>query len=249
MAAVIWTDVVQLSLYSRGRGGGDGCTAAQDPGGMGDDCHRDCRACGQVSGLRSGMELDGSYTLLGGGDRRCVPDYGEPRNGPVDCAAAAGGAQREAGKMALMASGVAVFGLFALFLLIGAMLFVFYRAFRPARRFREPTRFSHVFIATRMPHVLAGLLISAILAAAMSNLSAALNSLSSITWWIFTRGGFRMSTKSAGCGCRGWRRLCGRGAVWIGHCGAQWWNGAGDGAFDCVGGLWRRYLECFCWEC
>src|SRR5581483_9791508 len=37
------------------------------------------------------------------------------------------------------------------------------------------------FIVTRMPHGISGLLIAAILAAAMSNLSAALNSLSSST--------------------------------------------------------------------
>ena len=37
------------------------------------------------------------------------------------------------------------------------------------------------FVVTRMPHGISGLLISAILAAAMSNLSAALNSLSSTT--------------------------------------------------------------------
>jgi Na+/proline symporter len=45
--------------------------------------------------------------------------------------------------------------------------------------FGRPDRIYPTFIVTRMPHGISGLLIAAILAAAMSNLSAALNSLSS----------------------------------------------------------------------
>jgi len=45
--------------------------------------------------------------------------------------------------------------------------------------FGKPDRIYPTFIVTRMPHGISGLLIAAILAAAMSNLSAALNSLSS----------------------------------------------------------------------
>src|SRR5450432_13477 len=78
---------------------------------------------------------------------------------------------------ALLSSGVAVLFQFALFLLVGVMLFVYYRV--PSASFGKADRIYPTFIVTHMPHGISGLLIAAILAAAMSNLSAALNSLSS----------------------------------------------------------------------
>jgi solute:Na+ symporter, SSS family len=78
---------------------------------------------------------------------------------------------------ALLSSGVAVLFQFALFLIVGIMLWAYYRV--PSAVFGKPDRIYPTFIVTRMPHGISGLLIAAILAAAMSNLSAALNSLSS----------------------------------------------------------------------
>jgi solute:Na+ symporter, SSS family len=49
----------------------------------------------------------------------------------------------------------------------------------PSSAFVKPDRIYPTFIVSRMPHGISGLLIAAILAAAMSNLSAALNALSS----------------------------------------------------------------------
>jgi len=82
-------------------------------------------------------------------------------------------------KLALLSSGVVIFFQFSLFLMIGAMLFVFYGMFPPAVAFTRTDTIFPVFIVSHMPHGVSGLLIAAILAAAMSNLSAALNSLSS----------------------------------------------------------------------
>src|SRR5581483_2648565 len=78
---------------------------------------------------------------------------------------------------ALLSSGIAILFQFALFLIVGVMLWAFYR--QPSAVFGRPDRIYPTFIVTRMPHGISGLLIAAILAAAMSNLSAALNSLSS----------------------------------------------------------------------
>lgn len=86
--------------------------------------------------------------------------------------------QREA-KLALLSSGGMVLLQFGAFLLIGAMMFGFYRLYPPPVPFVKTDYIFPTFITTRMPHGVAGLLIAAILAAAMSNLSAALNSLSS----------------------------------------------------------------------
>jgi Na+/proline symporter len=79
----------------------------------------------------------------------------------------------------LLSSGAAIFVQFALFLLLGVMLFAYYML--PSAAFGRADRIYPTFIVSRMPHGISGLLIAAILAAAMSNLSAALNSLSSST--------------------------------------------------------------------
>lgn len=82
-------------------------------------------------------------------------------------------------KTALLSSGAAIFFQFALFLVLGVMLFAYYML--PSAQFGKADRIYPTFIVTHMPHGISGLLIAAILAAAMSNLSAALNSLSSST--------------------------------------------------------------------
>jgi solute:Na+ symporter, SSS family len=87
-------------------------------------------------------------------------------------------------KTALISSGLAVFFMFALFLVLGVCLYVFYARVEPGRTFES---FDHIYPTFIVDHIsgatrwfpMAGLLIAAILAAAMSNLSAALNSLSS----------------------------------------------------------------------
>jgi Na+/proline symporter len=81
-------------------------------------------------------------------------------------------------RLALLTSGVIVFFQFALFLFIGAGLFLFYRNMGTPPGVTADRLFP-VFIVERMPPGIAGLMIASILAAAMSNLSAALNSLAS----------------------------------------------------------------------
>src|SRR6185312_7908556 len=80
-------------------------------------------------------------------------------------------------KLALVTSGFAVLFQFAMFLLVGVMLWVYYSATKP--NWGSFDDIFPTFIVQHMPHGVSGLLIAAILAAAMSNLSAALNSLSS----------------------------------------------------------------------
>ena len=84
---------------------------------------------------------------------------------------------------ALLASGIAILFQFALFLIVGVMLFAYYRV--PSANFGTADRIYPRFIVSQMPHGILGLLIAAILAAAMSNLSAALNSLSSTSMMDF----------------------------------------------------------------
>ena len=81
---------------------------------------------------------------------------------------------------ALVVSGFIVFAQFVLFLLVGVMLFVFYR-FNPLPPMLTNDEVFPAFIVRSLPHGVAGLVIAAIFAAAMSNLSASLNSLASTT--------------------------------------------------------------------
>ena len=99
--------------------------------------------------------------------------------------------------LALLSSGVAVFFQFGLFLIVGVMLYAYYRV--PSAAFGRADRIYPTFIVSRMPHGIAGLLIAAILAAAMSNLSAALNSLASssiMDFYLRFRAGRRSNSGS-----------------------------------------------------
>src|SRR5581483_5630245 len=83
-------------------------------------------------------------------------------------------------RIALFSSWAVIFFQFTLFLAIGALLFVHYRdAGLPAPK--PPDRLYPDFVWNNLPAGAAGLTIAAILAAGMSNLSAALNALASTT--------------------------------------------------------------------
>jgi len=86
--------------------------------------------------------------------------------------------QRDSQK-ALVLSGFVVLFQFALFLLIGIMLFAYYKAYPLTTPLASNDAIFPTFIVTRLPHGISGLVIAAIFAAAMSNLSGSLNSLSS----------------------------------------------------------------------
>lgn len=93
--------------------------------------------------------------------------------------------QRES-RAALFGSWIIIFFQFALFLLIGVLLWVHYSdAHLPAPKVRD--QIYPQFIWNNLPPGLAGLVIAAILAAGMSNLSAALNALASTTIMDFYR--------------------------------------------------------------
>lgn len=76
-------------------------------------------------------------------------------------------------RTALIGSGIVVFIQFTLFLLVGIGLWVFYGT----RQFATPDAIFPTFIIEQMPHGLVGLLLAAILAATMSTHSGAINAL------------------------------------------------------------------------
>ena len=76
-------------------------------------------------------------------------------------------------RTALIGSGIVVFVQFTLFLMVGIGLWVFYGT----RQFATPDAIFPTFIIEQMPHGLVGLLLAAILAATMSTHSGAINAL------------------------------------------------------------------------
>ncbi|MCS7013916.1 MAG: sodium:solute symporter [Chloroherpetonaceae bacterium] len=82
----------------------------------------------------------------------------------------------QSSQKALIASGAIVLVQFALFLLIGSLLYVFYNG----APFRSDEVFSK-FIISGLPAGVSGLVVAALLAAAMSTLSSAINAIASST--------------------------------------------------------------------
>ncbi len=100
-------------------------------------------------------------------------------------------------KLALLSSGAVIFFQFGLFLLVGVMLYSFY-LYHPAEMVpAEQDRIFPSFVVQHLPHGVSGLMIAAILAAAMSNLSSALNSLASTTVVDFYRPFVRKDASAA----------------------------------------------------
>jgi SSS family transporter len=178
LAAVIWTDVVQTAIYVGGTIVGVLTVLHFVPGGWA-HIHQIAAAGDKFRVLDFTATFWKPYTFwagLLGGSFFTLASHGTDQL-IVQRLLAARGYKQSA--TALISSGVIVLLQFALFLTVGVMLFAYYLS--PSKTFGTPDRIYPTFIVSRMPHGVSGLLIAAILAAAMSNLSAALNSLSSST--------------------------------------------------------------------
>jgi solute:Na+ symporter, SSS family len=178
LAAVIWTDVVQTAIYVGGTLVGLVTILHLVPGGW-TAIHAAAASAGKLKVFDFRPNFWLPYTFWAGilgGTAFITASHGTDQL-IVQRLLAARGQKQSA--MALLSSGIAIFFQFALFLIVGIMLWAFYRV--PSAHFGKPDRIYPTFIVSQMPHGISGLLIAAILAAAMSNLSAALNSLSSST--------------------------------------------------------------------
>ncbi len=147
--------------------------------------HTVAAAAGKFHMFNFAFNLTTDLHLLGRRPRRHLPHHGLA-TAPTSSWSSACSPPRTSreSRLALLSSGVVIFIQFTLFLLIGAGLYVFY-GLHPSSltsfTTSNPDRIFPTFIVREMPIGIAGLLVAAILAAAMSNLSAALNSLSSTT--------------------------------------------------------------------
>jgi len=178
LAAVIWTDVVQTVIYVGGTLIGLFTILHLVPGGW-TAIHAAAASAGKLQVFNFTPTLWLPYTFWAGvvgGAFLTTASHGTDQL-IVQRLLAARSEKQSA--TALLSSGVAILFQFGLFLIVGVMLWAYYRL--PSSSFGRADRIYPTFIVSRMPHGISGLLIAAILAAAMSNLSAALNSLSSST--------------------------------------------------------------------
>jgi len=176
LAAVIWTDVVQTVIYIGGTLVGLFTILHLVPGGW-PAIHSLAETAGKLRVFDFAPDFWRPYTFWAGvlgGTFLTTASHGTDQLIVQRLLAARG---RRQSVTALLSSGVAILFQFALFLMVGIMLWAFYQV--PSAQFGKADRIYPTFIVSKMPHGISGLLIAAILAAAMSNLSAALNSLSS----------------------------------------------------------------------
>ncbi len=185
--AVVWMDVVQMGIYIGGAVLAAGIILSRLPQGLSGFLNFAGEA-GKLKLFYSGFELSFKdfiaqpYTffvaLLGGGvfsiashgtDQLIVQRLLTTRD-------------LRSSQKALIGSGFVVFLQFALFLSIGLLLFSFYAGQTPSQLGLATTdEIFAKFIVEELPTGLSGLIMAAILAAAMSTLSSSINSLASAT--------------------------------------------------------------------
>ena len=184
MTAVIWTDVVQMSLYVLGAVMSFFVILGNIPGGW---VH--VAAVAGEAGKFNIFDFHFSptmaffsrpYTFWAGIAGGCFLTTASHGTDQLMVQRLLSAKDQSQSRTALLASWLVIFVQFSLFLLIGILLFVYYgdhSLSAPAQK----DRIYAEFIWNHLPPGLAGLTIAAILAAAMANISAALNSLASTT--------------------------------------------------------------------
>ena len=180
IAAVIWTDLIQLVIYI-----GGSLLAAYElahlvPGGW-SAIATEAVAANKFQVFSFKFDLTVPFTFwagLLGGTFLTMASHGTDQllvQRLLTCKN-----QRDSQK-AIILSGFVVLFQFALFLTIGVMLYAYYKFFPLTAKLASNDQIFPTFIVQRLPHGVAGLVIAAIFAAAMSNLSGSLNSLASST--------------------------------------------------------------------
>lgn len=177
MAAVIWTDVVQMTLYIAGTIVTAVMLGHLVPGGW-QMIHAVAAASGKSSMLHFAWNLTENYTFWAGAVGGCFLTMASHGTDQLMVQRLLAAKNLRSSQAALLASGVVVAVQFALFLAIGTGLYFFYHLPGNGAAAADPDRIFPAFIVEHLPRGAAGLMVAAILAAAMSNLSAAVNSLS-----------------------------------------------------------------------
>ncbi|MGA8145475.1 MAG: sodium:solute symporter [Candidatus Acidiferrales bacterium] len=179
MRAVIWTDVIQFALYLTGSVAAFFLLLHKIPGGWSEVTQVAAAAGGKLTIFDFTFSLTRSYTFWAGilgGTFLTMASHGTDQTMVQRLLSAR---NEDDSKTALLASGVIVFAQFALFLVLGVMLFVYAQHGALQIPAGDPDRIFPQFIVHDMPVGLAGLVLASIFAIAMSNASGSLNSLAS----------------------------------------------------------------------
>jgi solute:Na+ symporter, SSS family len=184
MTAVIWTDAVQMFLYVAGAILSFAVILREIPGGwshvsaLADAAHKF-----QMFDFRFAWTPEffaRSYSFWAGLIGGCFLTTASHGTEQLLVQRLLAAKNEQQSRAALLSSWVVIFFQFALFLFIGVLLFVHYSDARlPAPQ--PADSLYPEFVWNNLPAGAAGLVIAAILAAGMSNLSAALNALASTT--------------------------------------------------------------------
>jgi SSS family transporter len=200
MTAVIWTDVVQMTLYVAGAVASFVIILGKIPGGwahvaaVAGAAHKftvfDFR-------IAPNMEFfSRTYSFWAGVAGGCFLTTATHGTDQLMVQRLLSARDERQSRIALMASWVVILVQFTLFLLIGVLLYVYYADRRLAAPQVKDSLYP-AFVWNSLPPGLAGLIVAAILAAAMANLSAALNSLASTTVVDFYRARVKSVTDKA----------------------------------------------------
>src|SRR5262245_57525160 len=172
MRAVVWTEIVQATVYILGgisavviaghltQGGWGSITAAAGAAGQ-------LRVFNWYTGFDQPFSV---FAGLIGGAFLSMASHGADQ---LIVQRLLSARSLKDSQIAVIGSGVAVILQFALFLMLGIGLWAFYQA----KQFPIPDAIFPTFIVDQMPHGLIGLLLAAVLAATMSTHSGAINSL------------------------------------------------------------------------
>ena len=180
MTAVIWTDVMQMFIYVGGSMAALWALGHQIPGGW-SVIYLAGHAAGKFTVFHFVLNLTTTYTFWTGLIGGCFLTMASHGTDQLMVQRLLAARNLRESRLALLSSWVIVALQFLLFLCVGAGLYVYYTRVAPGTTFSSPDRIFPAFIVDHMPAGISGLIIAAVLAAAMSNLSAALNSLSSTT--------------------------------------------------------------------
>ncbi len=182
MLAVVWLDVAQLAIYIGGSVIAAALLLGTIPGGW-TEVMASGHAAGKLTVLDLTWTLTKDYTFWSavvGGAFLTAATHGTDQMFVQRylCCSSSRDARR-----ALVVSGAVVFVQFALFLAIGVMLWVYYTAHAPGLLDAvvvddqvQADRVFPLFLMTHLPVGVRGLMVAAIVAAAMSTLSSSLNS-------------------------------------------------------------------------
>jgi SSS family transporter len=177
VSAVIWTDVVQMFVYIAGAAAVAVVLLNRIPGGWTTVLHAGA-AAGKFAVFDLAFDFSRPYTLwagLLGGVALTLATHGTDQFLVQRLLSARSAHEAARG---LVLSGFIVFAQFVVFLMIGVMLFVYYQQHPLPRPLTRTDEILPIFVVSSLSHGLAGFIVAAIVAAA---LSPSLNAMASTT--------------------------------------------------------------------